>query len=216
MSETKITKMVVQKEGRKLIFNPAGDIDLSQYYTKSEIDSKFNSYALKSELPNTSDLATKTELNSVKSTATTANNTANSAKTTAQNALNTANSKAANIQTKKHIQQTKGYMSNDGTQDVSAYMNKNLHVKDACLAQVSWTSGTGGGTWGSIQQNGYEIYRFNSSNNGGSVSSSGGGLNTILGSIFFTPSDVIKVTGGTTFRSALSLYAVGTDSFYQY
>ena len=95
MSETKITKMVVQKEGRKLIFNPAGDIDLSQYYTKSEIDTKFNSYALKTEIPDTSDLATKTELNSVKSTATTANNTANSAKTTAQNALNTANSKFA-------------------------------------------------------------------------------------------------------------------------
>lgn len=94
MSETKITKMVVQKEGRKLIFNPAGDIDLSQYYTKSEIDSKFNSYALKTEIPDTSNLATKTELNSVKSTATTANNTANSAKTTAQNALNTANSKS--------------------------------------------------------------------------------------------------------------------------
>lgn len=93
MSETKITKMVVQKEGRKLIFNPAGDIDLSQYYTKSEIDSKFNSYALKTEIPDTSDLATKTELNSVKSTATTANSTANSAKTTAQNALNVANSK---------------------------------------------------------------------------------------------------------------------------
>lgn len=92
MSETKITKMVVQKEGRKLIFNPAGDIDLSQYYTKSEIDSKFNSYALKTEIPDTSNLATKTELNSVKSTATTANSTANSAKTTAQNALNTANS----------------------------------------------------------------------------------------------------------------------------
>lgn len=91
MSETKITKMVVQKEGRKLIFNPAGDIDMSQYYTKSEIDSKFNSYALKTEIPDTSSLATKTELNSVKSTATTANNTANSAKTTAQNALNTAN-----------------------------------------------------------------------------------------------------------------------------
>ena len=94
MSETKITKIVVQKEGRKLIFNPAGDIDLSQYYTKSEIDSKFNSYALKTEIPDTSDLATKTELNSVKSTATTANSTANSAKTTAQNALNTANSKS--------------------------------------------------------------------------------------------------------------------------
>lgn len=95
MSETKITKMVVQKEGRKLIFNPAGDIDLSQYYTKSEIDSKFNSYALKTEIPDTSNLATKTELNSVKSTATTANSTANSAKTTAQNALNIANSKSS-------------------------------------------------------------------------------------------------------------------------
>lgn len=86
MSETKITKMIVQKEGRKLIFNPAGDVDLSQYYTKSEIDSKFNNYALKTEIPDTSTLATKTELNSV-------NSTANSAKTTARNALNIANTK---------------------------------------------------------------------------------------------------------------------------
>lgn len=108
MSETKITKMVVQKEGRKLIFNPAGDIDLSQYYTKSEIDSKFNSYALKTEIPDTSDLATKTELNSVKSTATTANSTANSAKTTAQNALNTANSKTTYADAKAYVQFTRG------------------------------------------------------------------------------------------------------------
>lgn len=108
MSETKITKMVVQKEGRKLIFNPAGDIDLSQYYTKSEIDSKFNSYALKTEIPDTSNLATKTELNSVKSTATTANSTANSAKTTAQTALNTANSKLTYADGKAYVQFNRG------------------------------------------------------------------------------------------------------------
>ena len=127
MSETKITKMVVQKEGRKLIFNPAGDIDLSQYYTKSEIDSKFNSYALKTEIPDTSDLATKTELNSVKSTATTANNTANSAKTTAQNALNVANSKSAfNINTLKDYRET-----NKGVRSYTPSGNRFGYVKPA-------------------------------------------------------------------------------------
>lgn len=92
MTDTNVSSLVLKKGSNRYIFDPSGNLDLSNYYTKSEIDTKFNNYALKTEIPDTSTLATKTELNSVKSTATTANNTANSAKTTAQNALNTANS----------------------------------------------------------------------------------------------------------------------------
>lgn len=93
MTDTNVSSLVLKKGSNRYIFDPSGNLDLSNYYTKSEIDTKFNNYALKTEIPDTSSLATKNELNSVKSTATTANNTANSAKTTAQNALNTANSK---------------------------------------------------------------------------------------------------------------------------
>ena len=80
MSEIKINKLVLQKGGVKYLFNPKGDIDLSRYYTKTEIDNKLSTYALKSEIPSTSSLATKTELNSVKSTAQNALNIANSTK----------------------------------------------------------------------------------------------------------------------------------------
>ena len=112
MTDTNVSSLVLKKGSNRYIFDPSGNLDLSNYYTKSEIDTKFNNYALKTEIPDTSSLATKTELNSVKSTATTANNTANSAKTTAQNALNTANNKVGlNINKQKYtnISYTKSF-----------------------------------------------------------------------------------------------------------
>ena len=79
MTDTNVSSLVLKKGSNRYIFDPSGNLDLSNYYTKSDIDTKLNNYALKTEIPNTSNLATKTELNSVK--------------TTAQNALNIANSK---------------------------------------------------------------------------------------------------------------------------
>lgn len=206
MSETKITKMVVQKEGRKLIFNPAGDIDLSQYYTKSEIDSKFNSYALKTEVPDTSNLATKTELNSVKSTATTANNTANSAKTTAQNALNTANSKLANIATNRFITHTEGSYNYVPTN----YINKNIYVKHPCLMKISATTVTHDDDR-SITLNGKEIFHVHYQKSANSHSYSG--VNYTI-PVYCGTSDAIKITGRyVTTRCIISFIAAGTNSF---
>lgn len=209
MSETKITKMVVQKEGRKLIFNPAGDVDLSQYYTKSEIDSKFNNYALKTEIPDTSTLATKTELNSVKSTATTANNTANSAKTTAQNALNTANSKMLNIATNMvyvRLPPTAG-----STID-SAYANKNLYVSHPCLLKLDVGCYMSDDDNKSVTMNGVEIFTHGYHNRSGTHSY--GGVNYTI-PVYCRPSDIIKVSGRYMDRQGffISMYAAGTNAF---
>ena len=90
-----------------LIFDSNGNVNLDNYYTKSEVDNKLNSYALKSQIPSTSNLATKTELDSVK--------------TIAQNALNTANSKLTFANAKAYVQ-----FSNGGT--ITASHNALINV----------------------------------------------------------------------------------------
>lgn len=126
MSDTNISSLVLKKGEKRYIFNPKGDLDLSNYYTKSEIDNKLSgyattsslsSYALKTELPNTSNFATKTDLNSYATTS-----SLNSVKTTANNALSVANSKAT-----FNINKSKPYDTNTAISSINT--NKNLYIR---------------------------------------------------------------------------------------
>lgn len=140
MSETKITKMVVQKEGKKLIFNPAGDVDLSSYYTKTEIDNKLSTYALKSEIPNTSNFALKSEIPITSNFAT--KTEVQSAQNTANNALNVANMKAVfNIN-----------KSTESSRDTS------IKSKVFSGNRQGYFEPGGDSTRGVISQNGYRLF----------------------------------------------------------
>lgn len=95
MSDININKVVLKKEGNRYIFDPKGNIDLSNYYTKEETDSKYaltshtHSIANITNLQSTldgksntnhthSNYATTSDLNSVRNTANSALNTAQS------------------------------------------------------------------------------------------------------------------------------------------
>lgn len=84
MTDTNVSSLVLKKGSNRYIFDPSGNLDLSNYYTKSEADGK---YALKTDL-NKYSLTTHTHSQYATTTAVT------NAQNTANNALNVANSKA--------------------------------------------------------------------------------------------------------------------------
>ena len=170
-----------------LIFDMNGDVNLDNYYTKSECDNK---YALKSH--SHSNYATTSDLNTVR-------NTANSA-------LSTANGKLANIDTHKFVNNTIGQVGTNNNAD--AYLNKNLKVRHNCLGQLSGKCDNFY-QWLSITQNGHEIYRYTTGNN---TSISGFNVDTAL---LFTTSDIFKVTTSSS-RTSLSIKAFGTNSNLYY
>lgn len=47
MTDTNVSSLVLKKGSNRYIFDPSGNLDLSNYYTKSEADGK---YALKTDL----------------------------------------------------------------------------------------------------------------------------------------------------------------------
>ena len=184
-----------------LIFDLNGDVNLDNYYTKSECDNK---YALKSHSHNISDI---TNLQSTLNGKSNTNHThSNYATTTALNEVrNLANGKLANIDTHKHVINTIGKAWSSNNAD--AYLNKNLHVRHNCLGKLSGSCG-GGSQWVSITQNGYEIFRHNNE------SGSDTGLNAYV-TLLFTTSDVFKMT--TSYRQTeLTIQAIGTDSNLYY
>lgn len=202
MSDINIDKVVLKKEGSRYIFDPRGNIDLSNYYTKSETDSK---YALTSH---THSIANITNLQSTLDGKSNTNHThSNYATTTALNEVrNLANGKLANIDTNKHVINTIGQAGSNNNAD--AYLNKNLHVRHNCLGILSGGCGYFD-QWLSITQNGYEIYRITTGDSG---TSSGLNINSTL---LFTTSDVIKMTTSSS-RTQLTIKAIGTDSNLYY
>lgn len=82
MTDTNVSSLVLKKGSNRYIFDPSGNLDLSNYYTKSEADGK---YALKTDL-NKYSLTTHTHSQYATTTAVT------NAQNTANNALNAANS----------------------------------------------------------------------------------------------------------------------------
>ena len=84
MTDTNVSSLVLKKGSNRYIFDPSGNLDLSNYYTKSEADGK---YALKTDL-NKYALTTHTHSNYATTTAVT------NAQNTANNALKVANSKS--------------------------------------------------------------------------------------------------------------------------
>lgn len=201
MSDINIDKVVLKKEGNRYIFDPRGNIDLSNYYTKSETDSK---YALTSH---THSIANITNLQSTLDEKSNTNHThSNYATTTALNEVrNLANGKLANIDTHKFVNNTIGQAGTNNNAD--AYLNKNLKVRHNCIGIITAVCG-GGKYWVSITQNGYEIFRHNNE------SGSDTGLNAYV-TLLFTTSDVFKMT--TNYRQTeLTIQAIGTDSNLYY
>lgn len=84
MTDTNISSLVLKKGSNRYIFDPSGNLDLSNYYTKSEADGK---YALKTDL---SKYALTSHTHSQYATTTAVTNAQN----TANNALSVANSKS--------------------------------------------------------------------------------------------------------------------------
>lgn len=202
MSDINIDKVVLKKEGNRYIFDPRGNIDLSNYYTKSETDSK---YALTSH---THSITNITNLQSTLDGKSNTNHThSNYATTTALNEVrNLANGKLANIDTHKFVNNTIGQMGTSNNAD--AYLNKNLKVRHNCLGQLSGKCDNFY-QWLSITQNGYEIYRYTTGDN---TSIFGFNVDTAL---LFTTSDIFKVTTSSD-RTSLSIRAFGTDSNLYY
>ena len=186
----------------ELIFDMNGDVNLDNYYTKSECDNK---YALKSHSHSISNI---TNLQSTLDGKSNTNHThSNYATTTALNEVrNLANGKLANIDTHKHVINTIGQVGSNNNAD--AYLNKNLHVRHNCLGIITAKCGYYE-QWLSITQNGYEIYRITTGDREGES-----GLCTII-SLLFTTSDVIKMTTSSS-RTALTINAIGTDSNLYY
>lgn len=73
MTDTNVSSLVLKKGSNRYIFDPSGNLDLSNYYTKSEADGKYalktdlNKYALTSHTH--SNYATTTSLNAVRNIA---------------------------------------------------------------------------------------------------------------------------------------------------
>lgn len=205
MSDINIDKVVLKKEGNRYIFDPRGNIDLSNYYTKSEADSK---YALTSH---THSIANITNLQSTLNGKSNTNHThSNYATTTALNEVkNLANGKLANIDTHKFVNNTIGQVGTNSNAD--AYLNKDLHVRHNCIGTLSGMCQYYD-QWFSITQNGYEIFRYRSISGSGSTSSTG--LNTDL-TLLFTTSDIFKITTSSN-RTELTIQAIGTNSNLYY
>ena len=186
----------------ELIFDMNGDVNLDNYYTKSECDNK---YALKSHSHSISNI---TNLQSTLDGKSNTNHThSNYATTTALNEVrNLANGKLANIDTHKFVNNTIGQLGTNNNAD--AYLNKNLKVRHNCLGQLSGKCDRFY-QWLSITQNGHEIYRYTTGDN-----NSAGGFNVDT-ALLFTTSDIFKVTTSSN-RTTLSIKAFGTDSNLYY
>ena len=197
MTDTNVSSMVLKKGSNRYIFDPSGNLDLSNYYTKSEADGK---YALKTDL-NKYALTSHTHSQYATTSAVT------NAQNTANNALNVANSKLANINTKLfYVRPAAGVNHND-----SAYANKNLYVSHPCLLQLSASCYPGDDDNKSITVNGVEIYSHGYHE--GSDSHTYGGVNYAI-PIYCTTSDVIKITGRYVQRRFyIGMYAAGTNVF---
>ena len=91
MTDTNVSSLVLKKGSNRYIFDPSGNLDLSNYYTKSEADGK---YALKSHTHAISEI---TNLQSTLNDKAASNHThSNYATTTSLNEVrNIANSKAS-------------------------------------------------------------------------------------------------------------------------
>ena len=93
MTDNNVSSLVLKKGSNRYIFDPSSNLDLSNYYTKSEADGK---YALKTDLSKYS-LTTHTHSQYATTSAVT------NAQNTANNALNVANSKSSfNISTRNY------------------------------------------------------------------------------------------------------------------
>lgn len=207
MSDININKVVLKKEGNRYIFDPKGNIDLSNYYTKEETDSK---YALTSH---THSIANITNLQSTLDGKSNTNHThsnyatttdLNTVRNTANSALSATNGKLANIDTNLHIQNTIG----DIYTDADAYLNKDLHVRHNCIGTLKGTCSRFD-QWLSITQNGQEIYRYTTGDRAGES-----GLCTTI-SLLFKTSDIFKMTTSSR-DTALTINAIGTNSNLYY
>lgn len=211
MTDTNVSSLVLKKGSNRYIFDPSGNLDLSNYYTKSEVDGK---YALKSHTHAISEI---TNLQSTLDGKAASNHThsqyatttaVTTAQNTANNALNVANGKLANINTKYfYVRPAAGTSYND-----SSYANKNLHVSHPCLLQLNSSCYEGDDDNKSITVNGVEIYSHGYHER--SDTHSYGGINYTI-PIYCTTSDVIKVTGRYMGQRQfyIGMYAAGTNAF---
>ena len=115
MTDTNVSSLVLKKGSNRYIFDPSGNLDLSNYYTKSEADGK---YALKTDL-NKYSLTTHTHSQYATTSAVT------NAQNTANNALNVANSKTKFGNSKAYIELQSG---SGNTSSVKATHNAILGV----------------------------------------------------------------------------------------
>ena len=204
MSDININKVVLKKEGNRYIFDPRGNMDLSNYYTKSETDSK---YALTSH---THSIANITNLQSTLDGKSNTNHTHNNyATTTALDEVrNLANEKLANINTQQfYVRPAAG-----ANYDDSVYANKNLYVSHPCLLQLSSSCYSHDDDNKSITVNGVEIYSHGYHER--SDTHTYGGVNYTI-PIYCTTSDVIKITGRYMGQRQfyIGMYAAGTNVF---
>ena len=153
MTDTNVSSLVLKKGSNRYIFDPSGNLDLSNYYTKSDIDTKLNTKANVTHSHNISDITNlQSQLNSKAASnhthsqyATTAAVT--NAQNTANNALNVANSKASFNINKKIYEDSSGN-ANSVTLPTNAFG----------YASPYWDSGT-------VYQNGINIYQYINGNN---------------------------------------------------
>ena len=98
MTDTNVSSLVLKKGSNRYIFDPSGNLDLSNYYTKSDIDTKLNTKANVTHSHNISDITNlQSQLNSKAASNHTHSQYATTsavtnAQKTANNALNVANS----------------------------------------------------------------------------------------------------------------------------
>lgn len=159
MTDTNVSSLVLKRGSNRYIFDPSGNLDLSNYYTKSEADDK---YALKSHTHAISEI---TNLQSTLNGKAASNHThsqyatttaVTNAQNTANNALNVANSKST-------LKKSHGRVILPKTDSPS------LKLTDTALI-VGFSPGTGSAKEGNVYIDGFNItlsnitYYFNNSN----------------------------------------------------